>query len=142
MYIASHSDQPGVPLPEILMRAVSGLVKRRDRDLTARQLSMFLICYLTDEPQTVRGLAAQLGLSRPAISKALSRLQTLSLATRASDHRDGRSVLVRRTPQGQEFLRDIDQLLLEAAKRMPGAVPAGRRGRAVPAALGLRERLD
>ena len=48
---------------------------RRDRpDLSARQMALLLTVYLTPPPHTVRGLAATLNISKPAITRALDRL--------------------------------------------------------------------
>ena len=61
-------------LAGILRTAIVELVRRDGPDLSARQLGVFLTCYLETEAQTVRGLAAKLGVSKPAITRALDRL--------------------------------------------------------------------
>jgi predicted transcriptional regulator len=43
-----------------------------------------LICYLDEGPHTVRGLAATLEISKPAITRSLDRLVELNLARRVS----------------------------------------------------------
>ena len=48
-------------LAGILRTAIVELVRRDGPDLSARQLGVFLTCYLETEAQTVRGLAAKLG---------------------------------------------------------------------------------
>ena len=45
---------------DVLRETIVALVRRDGPDLTARQLGVFLTCYLVDEAQTVRGLAAKL----------------------------------------------------------------------------------
>ena len=85
-------------------------------DLTGRQLGVFLTCYLEDEAQTVRGLAAKLNVSKPAISRALDRLTEFDLVRRKSDPLDRRSVLAQRTVAGAAFLRDIRKILADAGK--------------------------
>ena len=55
----------------ILRDTVVSLVRRDGADLSARQLGVFLTCYLQDGPHTVRGLAADLNVSKPAITRAL-----------------------------------------------------------------------
>ena len=52
-------------LAGILRSAIVELVRRDGPDLTARQLGVFLTCYLEAEAQTVRGLAARLDVSKP-----------------------------------------------------------------------------
>jgi DNA-binding MarR family transcriptional regulator len=77
------------------------LVQRDGPDLSARQLGAFLICYLEDSAQTVRGLAAALNVAKAAITRALNRLEDLELARRKVDATDRRSVLFQRTQKGK-----------------------------------------
>lgn len=110
---------PAVPperLPEALRHTIVGLVRRDGPDLSARQLAVFLICYLDEGPHTVRGLAGQLHVSKPAITRSLDRLGALGLARRAQDPRDRRSVVVQRTRTGLELLADLRVLLVAAAE--------------------------
>ncbi len=99
----------------ILRNTIVALVKRPGPDLTARQLAVFLTCYLEAESQTVRGLAAGLHVSKPAITRALDRLADFDLARRKRDPSDRRSVLVLRTMKGNRLLRDITRILKDAA---------------------------
>ena len=98
----------------ILRDTVVALVRRDGPDLSARQLGVFLTCYLRDGGHTVRGLAAELNVSKPAITRALDRLGELDLARRKVDPLDRRSVLVQRTTKGTTFLRDLRGILAEA----------------------------
>jgi DNA-binding MarR family transcriptional regulator len=91
------------------------LVRRDGADLSARQLGVFLTCYLNDGGHTVRGLAAELNVSKPAITRALDRLGELDLARRKVDPMDRRSVLVQRTTKGSAFLRDVRGIMTEAS---------------------------
>lgn len=93
---------------------IVALVRRDGPDLSARQLGVFLTCYLQDGAHTVRGLAADLNVSKPAITRALDRLGELDLARRKVDPLDRRSVLVQRTLKGQAFLRDLRAIMTEA----------------------------
>jgi DNA-binding MarR family transcriptional regulator len=98
----------------ILRDTIVALVRRDGPDLSARQLGVFLTCYLQDGAHTVRGLAADLNVSKPAITRALDRLGELDLARRKVDPMDRRSVLVQRTLKGQAFLRDLRSIMAEA----------------------------
>lgn len=115
----------------ILRETVVALVRRDGADLSARQLGVFLTCYLRDGGHTVRGLAAELRVSKPAITRALDRLGELDLARRKVDPLDRRSVLVQRTLKGASFLRDLRAIMGEAAttaRRAPAAhEPSQRR---------------
>ncbi len=102
-------------LAGIMRSAIVELVRREGPDLSARQLGVFLICYLETEAQTVRGLAAQLGISKPAITRALDRLTEFDLVRRKADPLDRRSVLVQRTAMGTAFLRELRANLRDAA---------------------------
>jgi DNA-binding MarR family transcriptional regulator len=104
----------------LLRDTVVALVRRDGIDLSARQLGVFLTCYLNDGPHTVRGLASGLNVSKPAITRALDRLGELDLARRKVDPLDRRSVLVQRTPRGASFLRALRSI-------MTGASDGGKR---------------
>lgn len=98
----------------ILRDTVVSLVRRDGPDLSARQLGVFLTVYLAEGPHRVRGLAAELNVSKPAITRALDRLGELDLARRKLDPMDRRSVLVQRTVKGAALLRDVRQTMAEA----------------------------
>lgn len=100
----------------ILRDTIVGTVRRDGPDLSARQFGVLLITYLEDGPHTVRGLAARLEVSKPAITRSLDRLAELGLAKRAPDPRDRRSVLVTRTRRGNDFLADLRGYLAAAVK--------------------------
>ncbi len=111
----TDAPHPGC-LPGVLRRTTVALVRADGPDLTARQLAVFLIVYLADGPHTVRGLAAALNVSKPAITRALDRLGELDLARRRVDPMDRRSVLVQRTAAGQAMLGRLRAVLGEAAE--------------------------
>ncbi len=114
-------------LAGILRTAIVELVRRDGPDLSARQLGVFLTSYLESEAQTVRGLAARLAVSKPAITRALDRLAEFDLIRRKIDPLDRRSVLVQRTPAGQAFMRDLRSILRSAAQaKSEPAVTNGR----------------
>jgi DNA-binding MarR family transcriptional regulator len=118
--MASQSNEQ---LIEILRDTVVALVRRDGPDLSARQLGVFLTCYLQEGGHTVRGLAADMNVSKPAITRALDRLGELDLARRKIDPLDRRSVLVQRTMKGTNFLRDLRGIMTEASSigRRPAA---------------------
>lgn len=101
----------------ILRDTVVALVRRDGPDLSARQLGVFLTCYLQEGGHTVRGLSADLHVSKPAITRALDRLGELDLARRKVDPADRRSVLVQRTVKGGALLRDLRHIMGDAAKK-------------------------
>lgn len=100
---------------ELWRRATVTGVRRDAPDLSARQMALLLTVYLTPPPHTVRGLAAALKVSKPAITRALDRLSELQMVRRKQDESDRRSVLIQRTVRGSVFLREIGELIVAAA---------------------------
>ena len=96
-----------------LRDTIVSMVRRDGPDLSARQLGVYLTCYLQDGPHTVRGLAADLNVSKPALTRALDRLEDLRLVKRVRDPMDGRSVLICRTPDGKTSLRELAAIVNE-----------------------------
>lgn len=103
-------------LINILRYTVVEMVRSDGTDLSARQMAVFLTCYLNEGSQTVRGLAAILNVSKPAITRALDRLGELDLIRRKFDPMDRRSVLVQRTLKGNAYLSEIQNIMVEATK--------------------------
>jgi len=101
---------------DIWRRAVVESVRRDAPDLSARQMALLLSVYLTPPPHTVRGLAEILNVSKPAITRAVSRLSELELVRRKTDEADRRSVLIQRTVRGSVFLREYGELIAVAAR--------------------------
>src|ERR1700693_129551 len=101
---------------DVLRQTIIALVRRDGPDLSARQLGVFLTSYLEDEAQTVRGLAAKLNVSKPAITRALDRLSEFDLVRRKTDPLDRGRVLVQRTASGATFLRDLKKIFVDAGE--------------------------
>jgi len=126
---SSSNNDANDGLTSVLRTTIVELVRRDGPDLSARQLGVFLTCYLETEAQTVRGLAARLGVSKPAITRALDRLTEFDLVKRKTDPLDRRSVLVQRTPAGMAFLRELRTILRDAAAGMKIGADLGLAGR-------------
>jgi len=73
-------------------------------DLTARQTALMLTVYLEAGPHTVRALAQQLGVGKPAIVRAIDTLQDVGLVDRRPDPVDRRNIFVVGTEAGAERL--------------------------------------
>ena len=131
---ASPTQTSTDQLVGILRDTTVSLVRRDGPDLSARQLGVFLTCYLDEAGHTVRGLAANLNVSKPAITRALDRLGELDLARRKTDPADRRSVLVQRTPKGTNFLKDLRGMMAEAASEAAKPAAAAPVAAAKPAA--------
>jgi DNA-binding MarR family transcriptional regulator len=112
---------------EIVRHAMLALVLADGRDLTARQITVLLTCYLEDTSFAVSELAARLRVSKPAITRALDRLEELQLLKRADKPQDRRVVLLARTEGGMAFMGRLRAMMEDAARRAgtPPAVDAG-----------------
>lgn len=112
---------------QLWRRALVASVRKDGPDLSARQLALLLTVFLTPPPHTVRGLAATLNVSKPAITRALDRLGRLGYIKRKRDQEDRRNVLVQRTVKGSVFLTEFGQMVIDAEK----APPVGEEGVAI-----------
>ena len=81
------------------IRAALDFLRELELDtLTGRQMRVLLACRRS--AQTVRGLAAALNLSKPAITRAADRLTAEGFLLREIDQKDRRSVNLILTPSG------------------------------------------
>jgi len=80
-------------------------------DLSMRQWSILLTVYLNPGPHTVRALARELNVPKPAISRALDALSILRFVKRARDENDKRIVLVQKTTEGAIYLDEFARLV-------------------------------
>jgi DNA-binding MarR family transcriptional regulator len=90
-------------------------------DLSARQTAVLLVVYLEEGPHTVRSLAARLKVTKAVISRAIDRLTSYNYILRADDPRDRRSIVLRRTPEGINYLRAFAGLI---QREMPASLTA------------------
>lgn len=95
------------------------LVRDREPDLSARQLTILMTVYLEPQPHTVRGLAAKLGVTKPVVTRALDTMGRQGLVTRKRDPGDRRNVLVQRTVEGALFLERLGDLIESRAAGLP-----------------------
>lgn len=80
-------------------------------DLSARQTAVLMCVYLEEGPHTVRSLAARLNVTKAVISRAIDRLKSYDYILRADDPRDRRSIVLRRTPEGINYLRAFANII-------------------------------
>ena len=103
----------------ILRETIVALVRDDGPDLSARQLAVLLTVYLSEGPHTVRGLAADLNVSKPAITRALDTMGELKLLGRKRDETDRRNVIVHRTVEGALFLERLADIIVDKARELP-----------------------
>ncbi|WP_085901457.1 MarR family winged helix-turn-helix transcriptional regulator [Kiloniella majae] len=87
-------------------------------DLTSRQFTLLLHVYLKDQAHTVRGLAEELNMSKPAVTRALDRLGKYDFVRRKTDENDRRSILVQRTIKGSVYLREFGDMVEDYAEEV------------------------
>ena len=115
------SGRPPLQPSQVLALWHSVLVLALNRslpDLTQRQFALFLEVYLAPPPHTVRGLAKKLNMSKPAVTRAIDRLEKLEFVRRKPDDGGKRSILVQRSVKGAVFLRECADMAAEAARAL------------------------
>lgn len=90
-------------------------------DFSARQMGVLMHVYLYPQPHTVRSLSQVLGVSKPAVCRALDTLARYQLIKRKRDAEDRRNVFIHRTVRGSVLLSEYAEIILKA---MPGKQPA------------------
>lgn len=93
-------------------RIVSSTLRELPYDLSARQMAVLTTVYLTPPPHTIRSLSEQLGVSKPAICRAVDTLSMMDLIKRKKDEEDRRNVFIQRTVNGSVFLSDLADIIL------------------------------
>jgi len=93
------------------MGTLIGYVQSARPDLTNRQMALLMIVYLVPGPHTVRGLAGQLKVSKPVVTRALNTLGALGYLRRQKDESDLRNIFVERTQSGTAFLEAFSELV-------------------------------
>ncbi len=94
-------------------------VRSKDPDLTSRQMSLLLSVYMSEPPHTVRGLAQDLNVTKPVITRALDTMGKLGLVKRVKDENDKRSIFIQRTVKGAVFLSELSDRIVRADKSIP-----------------------
>jgi DNA-binding MarR family transcriptional regulator len=95
------------------------LVKDGEQDLSARQTAILLTIYLEAPPHTVRGLARKLGVTKPAITRALDTMGKMELVSRRRDEVDRRNVVVQRTVKGALYVERLGDLIVARTRDLP-----------------------
>jgi DNA-binding MarR family transcriptional regulator len=108
---------------KMLREVIVALVRRDGPALSSHQLAVYLTCYLKDGDHTVRGLAADLNVSKSVITRSLDKLGDLSLTRRIPDPADRRSILVERTDAGWELLDELRDIISSVSKQLRDVTP-------------------
>ena len=81
-------------------------------------MAVLLTVYLTP-PHTVWGLAAELNILKPAITRTLDRLGEFGLFRRKPDETDRRSIEVQRTAKGSVYRSKFSKMIIRSAGEAP-----------------------
>lgn len=92
---------------KILLRGM----KEVKLDLSTRQTAILLSIYLGKEPQSVKSLSENLGISKAAICRALDLLCEEGLVKRKRDEADKRQVGLIKTIKGMVFLSEMAEII-------------------------------
>jgi DNA-binding MarR family transcriptional regulator len=88
-------------------------------DLSSRQMAILLTIYLEAPPNTVRGLARKLGVTKPVITRALDTMGKLDLVARQRDEADRRNVIIQRTVAGALAVERLGDIIAARARELP-----------------------
>lgn len=105
-------------------RVITRSLRELPYDLSQRQIGVLLTVYMSPPPHTIRSLAEQLNVSKPAICRAVDTLSTLDLIRRKKDEMDRRNVFLQRTINGSVFLRDFADIITQESVKFT-APPLG-----------------
>ncbi|MDI2113044.1 MarR family transcriptional regulator [Commensalibacter nepenthis] len=75
--------------------------------LIPRQLAILSSIYVDGIHESVMVYAEKYNLSKPAVTRALDRLEECQLIERKVDREDRRKIIVTPTPQGQEYINNL-----------------------------------
>lgn len=101
---------------QLWQRVITRSLRELPYDLSQRQIAALLTVYMSPPPHTIRSLAEQLNVSKPAICRAIDTLSSLDLIRRKKDEEDRRNVFLQRTVSGSVFLRDFADIIVQVSK--------------------------
>jgi DNA-binding MarR family transcriptional regulator len=91
-------------------------LKQMPLDLSARQTAVLLNVYLMPPPHSIKSLAEDLMISKPAVCRAVDALEKGKLVKRIRDRQDKRNVLIQRTVKGSVYLSEFADIILTMSK--------------------------
>jgi DNA-binding MarR family transcriptional regulator len=101
----------GLVVRQTLMRSNRGVYEALDDlDLPFSQTKIVMSFTGRPEPRSLGSIAEELGLSLPAVSRAVDGLSKRGLVTRTEDPADRRTKLVAPTASGQEVVQRLFEL--------------------------------
>lgn len=101
----------GTSLLAFRTAVLSMVQSEKTADLTLRQLAVLMALSGSREPETVRGMAQRLNVHKPAVTRAMDRLEQHGLAERRPDPIDRRSVWLSCTRTGEKLVKQLGRAM-------------------------------
>ena len=95
----------------------SGALKYMPIDLSARQTAVLLHIYMEEAPHSIKTIAEDLDISKPAICRAVDTLEREKLVKRLRDRNDKRNVILQKTTRGSAYLSEFADIILSESKK-------------------------
>ena len=86
-------------------------------DLSSRQMAIILHVYIGEGPHSVKSIHDELGISKPAICRALDVLEQSKLVKRQRDKEDKRNVYIQRSVKGSVYLSEFSDIIVKTMKK-------------------------
>lgn len=99
-------------------RVITRGMQKSVRDLSTRQNAILLAVYLADYAQSVKSLSEGLGISKPAICRALDVLCHEGFLKRKRDDKDKRQMTLQRTIKGSVYLSEMAEIIRSETVQM------------------------
>lgn len=86
-------------------------------DLSTRQMAILLHSYISENLHSVKTIHEELGISKPAICRALDVLEQNKLIKRQRDKNDKRNVYIQRTVKGSVYLSEFSDIIIKTMRK-------------------------
>lgn len=97
---------------EVTCRGLASL----PQDLSSRQMGILLTVYLESGPHSIKSLSERIGVSKPAVCRAVDVLEQLKFVKRQRDKQDKRNVLLQRTVKGSVYLSEFADIIVSVSR--------------------------
>jgi DNA-binding MarR family transcriptional regulator len=117
--VAESADEPDMEMVNELRRAITRLARaqraERQRDMRALPLSLLSVLSVLERlgPMTASQIAAQEGVRKPSITRAMANLEAQGLVKRGVLPTDARWMVIQITPRGIKSVQESRRILNE-----------------------------
>jgi DNA-binding MarR family transcriptional regulator len=85
-------------------------------DLSARQTAILLTVHMKSGPHSIKSLAKNLSISKPAVCRAIDVLENEKLLRRVADKKDKRNILLLPSAKGTAYLQELGNMIASISK--------------------------